>query len=108
MTFTGIVDQHFREELMTMDSEFHMLSYVCTGKIELFGASFEFRFMRSFKCAYIVDYEKVKKKVEILDDGDSIKLTFRAGEDSSVIDTLNVPDEIIPYSCQSGQDAERM
>lgn len=96
MTFTGILDRHFREKLKTMDTELYMFSYVGTGKIELFGASFDFKFMRSFKCAYMVDYEKVKKKAEVLDDGDSIKITFRAGKDNSVIDTLNIPDNLIP------------
>ncbi len=94
MTFTGILDQHFREELMTMNKELFMLSYIGTGEVKLFGASIVFRFMRSLKCAYIVDYEKVKKKAEILDDGDSIKITFRAGDDNSAIDTLNVPDKM--------------
>lgn len=96
MTFTGILDRHFREELIAMDTELYMFSYVGTGKIELFGASFDFKFMRSFKCAYMVDYEKVKKKAEVLDDGDSIKITFRAGKDNTAIDTLNIPDKLIP------------
>lgn len=96
MTFTGILDQHFREKLIAMDTELYMFSYVGTGKIELFGASFDFKFMRSFKCAYMVDYEKVKKKATVLDDGDSIKITFRAGKDNSAIDTLNIPDKLIP------------
>lgn len=94
MTFTGILNQHFREELMTMDKELHMLTYIGTGEVNLFGAVFAFRFMRSLKCAHIVDYEKVKKKAEVLDDGDTIKITFRAGEDSSAIDTLNIPDSM--------------
>ena len=80
---------------MTMDSEFYMFSYVGTGAIELFGTSFSFRFMRCFNCAYIVDYERVKKKAEVLDDGDSIKITFRAGKDHTVIDTLKIPDQIM-------------
>ncbi|MCM1148890.1 MAG: hypothetical protein NC319_02220 [Butyricicoccus sp.] len=97
MTFTGILDQHFREGLIAMDSEFCMFSYVGTDKIELFGASLEFRLKRILKCAYIVDYEKVKKKAEILDDGESIKIIFRAGEDNSAIDTLNMPDEPLDH-----------
>lgn len=94
MTFTGILNQHFREDLMTMDKELYMLTYIGTGEVKLFGAVLAFRFMRSLKCAHIVDYEKVKKKAEVLDDGDTIKITFRAGEDSSAIDTLNIPDSV--------------
>lgn len=94
---TGTLDQRFREWLITTDSDFYMFSYVETDLIELFGASFEIKFMRSYKCAYIVDHEKVKKKAEILDDGDIIKITFRAGDDNSAIDTMS-----IPTKCLSG------
>jgi len=95
MTFTGILDQHFREGLMEMDTELYMFSYVGTGVVELFGTSFEFKFMRTLKCAHMVDYEKVKKKVEALDDGDSIRITFKAGEDNTAIDTLNIPERFV-------------
>lgn len=77
-----------------MDSELYMISYVGVNEIELFGSSFKFKFMRCFKCAHIVDYEKVKKKAEILDDGDSIKISFKAGKDKSAFDTLNIPNRM--------------
>ena len=71
-----------------------MFSYVGFSHVELFGAEFEFRFMRTFNCAQMVDFEKVKRKAEVLDDGDDIKITFRAGEDKGTIDTLIIPDKI--------------
>ena len=40
----------------------------------------------------MVDLEKVRRKAEVLDDGDSIRITLRAGEDNSVIDTLRIPE----------------
>lgn len=91
MTFSGVLDQKFREELMAMDAKMYMISYVGTGVVELFGTSFEFKFMRTLKCANMVDYEKIKKKAEILDNGDSIRITFKAVEDNSAIDTLHIP-----------------
>lgn len=95
MTFSGILDQHFREELMVMDAELYIFSYVGTGVVELFGASFDFKFMRTLKCACIVDFEKIKKKAEILDNGDSIRITFKAIEDNSAIDTLHIPEQMM-------------
>lgn len=71
-----------------------MFSYVGTSHVELFGAEFEFRFMRTFKCARMVDFEKVKRKAEVLDDGDEIKITFMAGDDKETIDTLKIPEKI--------------
>lgn len=93
-TFTGIMSQHFREELINMDKELYMFSYVGFSHVDLFGAEFEFRFMRTFNSAKMVDFEKVKRKAEVLDDGDDIKITFRAGEDKGTIDTLKIPDKI--------------
>lgn len=37
---------------------------------------------------------KVKKKAAILDDGDSISITFRAGEDNTIIETLKIPEQL--------------
>lgn len=93
-TFTGIMSQHFRDELISMDKELYMFSYVGISHVELFGAEFEFRFMRTFKCARMVDFEKVKRKAEVLDDGDDIKITFMAGDDKGTIDTLKIPEKI--------------
>lgn len=93
-TFTGIMSQHFRDELIRMDKELYMFSYVGINHVELFGAEFEFRFMRTFKCARMVDFEKVKRKAEVLDDGDEIKITLMAGDDKETIDTLKIPEKI--------------
>lgn len=92
-TVTGLLSQHFREKLTTMDKELYMFSYVGVGHIDLFGVEIEFRFMRSFKSAIMVDIDKVRRKAEVLDDGDSIKITFHAGDDKTVIDTLNIPEQ---------------
>lgn len=93
-TFTGIMSQHFRDELITMDKELYMFSYVGISHVKLFGAEFEFRFMRTFKSARMVDFEKVKRKAEVLDDGDNIKITFMAGDDKETIDTLRIPEMV--------------
>ena len=92
MTFTGILDQHFREELTSMDEKPYIFSYIGTAHVEMLGAEFEFQYMRTLKSAQIVDYDKVIKKAEVLDDGDEIKITFQAGEDKEMIETLKIPD----------------
>ncbi len=93
-TLTGVLTQHFREELINLDKEEYRFSYVGISHVELFGAEFEFRFMRTYKNAQIVDIEKVRRKAEVLDNGDDIKITFRAGNDNGTIDTLKIPDNI--------------
>ncbi len=92
VTFTVINSQHFRKKLTTLDKELHMLSYIGVGNVDLFGVEFKFRFMRSYKSATLTDLDKIKRKAEILDDGDNIKITFRAGNDKMTIDTLKIPE----------------
>ena len=70
-----------------------MLSYIGVGNVDLFGVEFKFRFvMRSYKSATLTDLDKIKRKAEILDDGDNIKITFQAGNDKMTIDTLKIPE----------------
>ena len=93
-TFTGVTTQHFREELKSLENtEVHNLSFVWIDHVELFGVELEFRVLRSFTSARIMDYDRVKKKVELLDDGESIKITFCAGDDNRAIETLKIPEE---------------
>ena len=58
----------------------------------IFDANIEFKYMRSYKTAKIKDFEKIKKKVAVLEDGDSIKITMIPGDSNIVIDTLHIPD----------------
>lgn len=92
--FTGVMDQRFREAIMAMDNAPNQFSYVGVHHVEIFGASFEFQFIKTFRCAYIADFEKLQKKVEVLDDGDSIKVKFIPGEDKTAVESLNVPDNM--------------
>lgn len=94
VTFTGTLDSAFRTALKTMDNNAVALSYVGTAHVELFKAEFEFRFMRTYKCAYIADFEKLLQKVQILEDGDSIRFALRAGKDKTVIDSLKIPEQM--------------
>lgn len=70
--------------------------------LKLFGAEFGYRFMRTCNCAHMVDYEKVKRKAEVLDDGDEIKIKFRASDDKGTTDTLKIPEKIERISRGSG------
>lgn len=93
VTFTGTIDQHLREELMKMEDVEHCFSYVGTHCVNLFGAEFEFPFMQTLKHARFDNLEKIKKKLEVLDDGDSIRITFVSGEDKTCIETIRIPEQ---------------
>ena len=92
--FKATLSPQFRKELSSMNEGLFMISYVGVIHITLFKAEFDLKFMRTYKCAHLVDYEKLMKKVEVLDDGDEIKFTFQHGEDNTSIDSLKIPDKI--------------
>ncbi len=93
VTLTGTLDATLRKGLESMESDAVAFSYVGTAHVELFDAEFEFRYMRTYKCARIADFERIKQKMQVLDNGDSIRLVLRAGENKAVIDTLNIPEQ---------------
>ena len=93
-TINVILDQRSREGLLSLADEPHLLAYVGVCHVNLFGAGFDVRLARVLKCAYVLDPAKLRKKIDVLDDGDEIKLTLGSGDDKDVYDTLNVQNEI--------------
>ena len=89
--FTGIIDNRFRENLLGMDDTPMAISYVGTCTITLWRTAMTIDFMRTYKMAYIKDLEKTKKKVAVLEDGDTLKITFVPGSDKTQIDTTRIP-----------------
>lgn len=89
-TLTGTLDKHFREELINMKDEQYMFAYDGTAHIDLFGTGIDYSFERTLKCAQIVDLERVKRKAEVLDDGDNIRIILRAGKDKGTIEKLKI------------------
>lgn len=65
------------------------------SRVNIFGAEFDLKYMRTFNCARMRDYEKVKRKVEVLDNGDDIRITFVAGDDKGTVETLKIPEEMV-------------
>ncbi len=91
-SFTGVIDKQFREQLLLLGNSVHVISFVSTYHIKLFGTEFDLELMQVFKSAKLEDFNKTKKKAEVLDDGDQISFTIIVGEDNTLIQTLNIPD----------------
>lgn len=70
------------------------MSYVGRCGVNLFGAKFEFKYMRTFKCAIMQESARIKRLMSCLEDGDPIKIKFVPGNDNRVFDTLQVPEKI--------------
>jgi len=91
--FTCTIDSHFREVLTKFDESPCIISFIAGGTTTILGTQIEMLFRRTYRCASIVDVEKAKKIAELLDDGESIRITFSAGEDTSCVDVLDISEE---------------
>lgn len=90
-SFTGILDDRFRQNLIEIGAEMGAISYVATSYIDIFNTHIELKFMRTFYDAIMVDHERIVKLAELSKEGDPIKITFKAGENNKATSTLNIP-----------------
>ena len=93
-SFTGVLGEEFRKQLGDLDTPISMLSYVGICDVNLFGAEFEFKYMRTYRCAVMQELDRIKQLVSCLADGDPIRIKFAPGEDNSAFDTLHIPEKI--------------
>lgn len=88
LTINSVVSQKFRKQIQAMDENAHTLTGLGTCEVNIFGEVFDVPIIRQYRCAVINDLEKLKRKIDALEDGDPIKLKYRAGDDNIAEDTL--------------------
>lgn len=93
-SFTGVLGEELRKQLGDLDTPISMLSYVVICDVNLFGAEFKFKYMRTYRCAVMQELDRIKQLVSCLADGDPIRIKFAPGEDNSAFDTLHIPEKI--------------
>lgn len=93
-SFTGVPSRQFYKEFENKSPEALTISYVEVWPVELFGTIFDVKIMSTFKNAVIQDFDKKKNLAASLCDGDSISVSFKSGEDKTVLYTLNIPEHI--------------
>ena len=91
--FTCTVDSHFRDALTKFDESPCVISFIGSGTTTILGTHIEMLFRRTYRCASMVDVEKARKIADLLDDGDSMRITFSSGEDTSYVDVLDISEE---------------
>ena len=101
-TITGIIGPGFRDNIRSFGDKTQNLSYIGSCHVTLFGTEFDFKYYKTFENAKIFDKDKICKLLEILDDGEEIKVKIVAsdGVDTS-IESLNVPECFLSESVES-------
>lgn len=72
----------------------HRLSLVGNGHRDLFNETVDIRYMQDFQEAYIDDYDRIKKLIKLLNDGDTIKIKLVSGKNDTCIETMNLPERL--------------
>ena len=93
-TLTGVIDQETRQHINTMNDNPFMFAYVGISQVSLFGVNFDVKFLRIYISAKVANLDKLKKKVELSDDGANIKIKLQPGDNNYSADTLRIPDNI--------------
>ena len=89
------LDDSSREKITSVEDTTHVLCYIETDRVKLFNSEFEFQFSRTFKNVKIRDYEKLIQKINLMDNGEKIKIVFYPTDDNEFIDTLCIPQDLI-------------
>lgn len=84
MDFAFCVTEEVKQQISELTDHTYTLTYAYHASIEIFGQSFTLPVRRRVECAMIYDLLKTKKKAEILDYNDLMKLKIVPGGDKKV------------------------
>ena len=77
--------------LLKEDNKPKIISYVGEITLSLFESEYTFKVKRTFEKAYIINLEKLKEKVKVLDEDDLLRIDFipeKDGGEGNAIDSL--------------------
>lgn len=93
LSMKGIIDDNFRRRIIQMNSCEHELAFVGNQEVSLFEHTINIPLVRRFDHAMVSDLDKIKRKLEVLDNGDEIGLSFVCKGEGSGADFLNPDSE---------------
>lgn len=82
-TMSFEMSHEFRDSVCNLGDKPCGLAYAENVEAELFGQEFHFQILRKIDCIRLENWEKTKAKIDVLDDGDVLKLAFISGETDS-------------------------
>ncbi|MBO5567386.1 MAG: hypothetical protein J6A79_00315 [Clostridia bacterium] len=88
LTAEKAIDAAVRATSDVQESDAFVLSCVVGYHANLLNAEFDYDVKRTYRCVHFDDWNKLKRKIDALDDGDPIKISFVAGEDNTYVDKL--------------------
>lgn len=83
LEFSMTLTEELKQRIAEMDDTQFALSYVSNITVSFYGKSYELPAIRRFDSVVYQDIEHLKKKAEVLDIGDIIKMVFLPGDGDS-------------------------
>lgn len=77
------IEKRTKENLLSFDGKSSSLTYVSSATVTLFGHEHDITLMRTLTSVVLQEPEKVKRKLEVLDEGDDIRLVYLPGDTSA-------------------------
>lgn len=83
-SFSFILNDSLKKKIIEIDKSHYSISYVGSAEISLYGEQYQFSIRRTYEKVQIKNLERLKKKVEVLDVGDSIKIEYLPEEENGI------------------------
>lgn len=82
-TMSFELSQELRDSIYDLGDRACGLAYNMDMEVNLFNQKLCFRIIRKIDCLRLEDFEKIRAKLGVLDDGDIVKMAFISGTDNS-------------------------
>lgn len=83
LTMSFELSQELRNSICDLEDRAYGFAYNMVEEANLFDQQLHFRIIRKIDCLRFEDLEKIKAKIDVLDDGDILKIAFISGTDDS-------------------------
>ncbi len=76
ISFSFTLNDNLKKKLVEIEESEYSISYVASSEISLYGEQYQFSIRRTHECVKIKNLERMKKKAEVLDVGDKIRIEY--------------------------------
>ena len=94
LNFTITLNPQWRTLITSLDGSMEYIYYIKDDACCIFDTELKFRYIRYIEKANVLNYDKVIKKLDALDDGDIIKITVVPDAEDAIFDSLRIPDQL--------------
>lgn len=89
VSFEFILSEDLRNKIISTKESLYNFSYIADSAILLYGEKYQFTIRRTYECGKIKNLDRLKKKAEVLDVGDRIRMEYIPKDETGIfVDNL--------------------